>query len=447
MELLQQLSIIVHLLIITLSLLVELYRYKTSRKIFDSLFVINAFFGLYLGLIPVLFQFFYPYFFTSFYYIPAHIGIVDFTKDNPLKTAVIILICYLSYLTLYFSFARMKPSIAVTSSNSISNLIRMFVWCLGIISVVSLFIYIHSFGGVLEAIVSANLIRRHDGATSSFTFLRYIYPLVQPAAILAWAVWFHSRRKLDFLIFLFLFCTAILFLIINAGRANIVVFFGVYFVSYLSFKNRFSILTLTPFIILGLCLALFGNEIFTVLSGGEGSFADSNLRISLKLIQELSHVYVNLLKVNDFVFNGDGAYYFRDIPISLIELLPGGIEKDIWDNAINTTKTHTINFDPPLGTGIIVDLISYGYYQLGLPGAFITCGCLGLICSKTDNFFRARSSIFYISTLAWTAFFYMGLMTSFELKSIILGRAAYWLPLLYIIYVTPKAYERFIKNA
>ena len=445
MDLLQQFSILIHVFIISISFSVEMYRYKAQKKIFDSLFVVNACFGLYLGLIPILYQAFYSYFATSFYYIPAHIAITDFTKDSPFQTSIIIFLSYLSYLIFYFSFNKNRFSF-VSENNSFDRSIKMFVWWIGSISLIALYIYIRSFGGVVEAIVSANLIRRHDGATSSFTFLRYIYPLIQPAAILAWAVWFNSRRKSDFVVFFILFCAAILFLLINAGRANIVVFFGVYFISYLSLKNRFSIISLTPFIILGLILALFGNEIFTVLGGGEGSFADSNLRILLKLIQEMSHVYVNLLKVNDFVFSGNGIYYFKDIPVSFIELLPGGIENEIWDDATNTTKIHTFNFKPPPGTGIIVDIISYGYYQLGLPGSLISCAFLGFICSKTDNFFRSRNNIFHISILAWTAFFYMGFMTSFELKSIVLGRAAYWLPLFYVIYISPKLYKGQLKN-
>jgi hypothetical protein len=390
--------------------------------------------------VPILYQVAYPFFSTSFHYIPAHIAITDFNKDSAFLSSLIILFSYLSFLLSYFVFY-IKKSSSLSFDKINFQAIRLFSWGIGFISMIALFIYIRSFGGVVEAILNANLIRRHDGAVSSYTFLRYIYPLIQPAAILSWGVWFNSRRKIDFVMFMGFFSAAILFLLINAGRANIVVFFGVFFLTYLSFKNKFSVISLLPFVGLGLILALFGNDIFTVLSGGEGSFSDSNLRISLKLVQELSHIYVNLLKVNDFVFSGDGVYLFKDIPISLVELLPGGIEKDIWYNATNTTKIHTLNFSPPPGTGIIVDIISYGYYQLALPGALLTCFLLGFLSSKTDNFFRAKTSIFHLSILAWTAFFYMGIMNSFELKSIILGRAAYWLPLLFIVYITSNVFK------
>ena len=446
MELLQQLSILIHVLIILISILVEIYRYKTQKRIFDILFLINALFGMYLGLIPILYQLVFPYFTISLYYLPTHIQITDFSKDGPFLTSLIILFSYISFLCFYFIFNK-KHVKNISVEFNIDKQMKLLTWGIGTLSLVALFIYVNSFGGIVEAIVSANLIRRHDGATSSYTFLRYIYPLIQPAAILSWAIWFKFRRKFDFLVFIIFFAASVLFLLINAGRANIVVFFGVFFLTFLSIKNKFSVITLSPFILLGLALALFGNEIFTVLSGGEGSFTDSNSRIGLKLVMELSHIYVNLLKVNEFVFEGGRVYIFKDILISFVELLPGGIEKDIWNNSINTTKLHTAYFSPPAGTGIIVDIISYGYYQLGLPGSLFVSALFGVVCSKTDNFFRTRACIYYLCILTWTAFFYMGLLSSFELKSIILGRIAYWLPLLFIMYLSFKNYKGFSKNA
>ncbi|MCE2572590.1 O-antigen polymerase [Motilimonas eburnea] len=444
MSLNQELAVGVHLVIIFISVCLEIYRSSLTKKA-NAFFIINSVLGLYLGLIPIAYITLYPYFSTTFYYTPAHIAVTDFSVDNPLFTSIVILLGYTAVVVSYFLFFKSKSTVKERNYFNSFNVvyIRLFCYVFGCFSLLALFVYVNSFGGVTEAIVSASLIRRHDGETSSFTILRYIYPLVQSVAIFFFCLFLHARKKTDLFLFFVFFIASIVFLLVNAGRSNVVVFFGVLFIGWLSYRNTFSIVKLFPFVLLGLSLALFGNEIFTLLSGEEAAFKTDFFRISLSLTRELSHVYVNLLKVDSFTLSGDtGILYFQDLLVSMLEILPGGIEKEIWQDTVNPTKLNTFNFSPPPGTGIIVDLFTYGYYQFAIFGVVFVSFIFGWFLAVLDNFFIKGDTAFHGVLLVWAGFFMMGVFTSLEIKSIILGRAAYWLPLLFFIIISKISWSK-----
>ncbi|WP_221074090.1 O-antigen polymerase [Agarivorans aestuarii] len=432
-----EVGVLLHCLIFVLSFTL-LFFYGVRIKRVSCYFIINSCCGLYLGLIPLIYIFVFDRFVNELYWIPAHIAITDFQRDSIFSTSIICLLGYISILVGYKSGKNRSTlnGLSVNEGFRYVKKARAFCFIFGPISAVALLVYINSFGGIMETILSASLVRRHDGAVSSYTALRYVYPLVQPVAIFSFGLFLVTRKKIDLILFLLFFSFTFLFLLINAGRANIVVFLGTLLLGYLSYKNRFSLIRLLPFLVVGLLLALYGNDFFSMLAG-EAYFFNTDIdKVLLLLAKEFSHVYVNLLKVHSFTL-GSGTssiLYFQDIVSSLLELLPGGLEKNLFPHTVNPTKINTINFKPPEGTGIIVDLLTYGYYQLGLPGVIMCCFVYGFIFSKVDCYFMRFRTVFHCLILVWFGFFAMGVFNSLEIKSIVLSRSSYWLPVVYLLF-------------
>lgn len=430
------LSMIIHLTICLVAVYTELFRIKCEKRKVSTLFFVNLFFGLYYGIAPILYFICYPYYSRFLFWDHVHINITNFNEDNTLYTAIIVLLAYSVVLLVYFYKNKFTSSEYRYKDLSLANF-KLFSILISIVGTVSLIVYIRGIGGIVEAIITAELYRSHDAVVTNYTIYRYLYPWVQLGCVLFLGIGIYTRSKLFITLGIPMFLMTILYLLINAGRSNIFVFFGIFFLIYAHHKAIFSYKILIPILLAGVFLAIMGDEVFQFFVTGKFHFTNNIYKIILILSQQLSFVYVNVLKVHSFSLGKDQLYYFSDLYVSAINLLPGSIEQLFNLGIENTTKMHTSNFNAPSGTGIIVDLVTYGYYQFALPGVFIISAFIGIISRFLDWFFR-RPGIICNITVCWTGFFIMGIMGSMDLTSIILARSHYWFPILFVIFLSKR---------
>lgn len=425
------LSIIIHTLISLVAIYVELYRNKCENRKVSTLFFVNLFFGLYFGIAPVLYFFSYPYYSRFIFWDHVHVKITNFNEDNTLYTAITVLLAYSVILLVYFYKNKFTSSKYRYEDLSLSSLI-LFSFFISIVGSLSLILYIRGLGGILEAIISAEIYRSHDVEPTSFTLYRYFYPWVQLGCVLFLGIGIYAKNKIYLALVIPMFIMTLLYLLINAGRSNVFIFFGIFFLIYANHKSIFSLKILIPIFAAGIILAIMGDDLFRFFVTGELYFTNDIQKLVLTLSQQISFVYVNVLKVHSFSLGKDLLYYFNDLYVSLINLLPGSLES-LFNLAVeNTTKIHTSNFNAPSGTGIIVDLVTYGYYQLALPGVVIISASIGTFSRFLDWFFR-RPGIICNIMVCWSGLFIMGIMNSLDMTSIILARSYFWLPLIFII--------------
>lgn len=431
-------AIIIHFLVIVLTIVGYLHNLKRNPGRFNLFLLITIFFSVFYGLIPILYILEYDNLYSYSFYIPTHIRISTPYKDPVITAALLSLIAYIVILFIYF-YGRVFFKASCTKQYTVdSNKIIRLAFFLLLISVPAILLYSQSMGGIVPAIIKAELFRARNAETSSYTLLRYIMPFIEFSALVFFSTYIEIRKKKHFFYFLISFCFSILFLLLNAGRSGIVVFFAMFLLILLDWKRKFNLIKLLPLGGLVIILAVYGDPFFTYLATGKFSHTTDLYSVYLRLIRELSPAYVNTLKVASYSTEKGTLYFFSDIFISTIKILPGKIENLFGSNLKGMTEIHTENFSPPPGTGIIVDMITYGYYQLALPGVVIISTIFALIIRKLDDFLLAGNTILFSTLLPWTAFFIMGCMTSLEINTIILTRGVYWIPLFLFIFYSKK---------
>ncbi|SDJ11424.1 oligosaccharide repeat unit polymerase [Halanaerobium congolense] len=430
-------------------ILIEGVRKREKNK-FDILFFVNGYFMIYFAIIPILFQLFGRDIKEYFSYVPVWIRYINFDLVS-FKYANLIIFCGYIMLILGYYFdevinqtgssdltAKKKKYIHVISYKTI----KKTAFLLFLISIISILGYTSHFGGPIRALVKAEQFRGHDAPFFKLRYLKYFISLILPTSIFYYIL---QKKSLKYkILFIISLIFSIYYLLLNAGRAPILMYLLFFVLFNLEMKKkRFGLFTLFIIFILAILFAVYGNTILLFLLEGEIRYDESNLYYKLlKFIEQLSPSFSNVLKVPEFIDIDNSYLYFKEYILWPIQILPksNAIFEFIGiQNHSTSTKIHTEYFNSPSGMGMPVDLLTFGYYQLSFLGVMINSFLFGYVLKKIEYIFKYEDQDIILAIKIWSILFIMNLLIYFEIPVIIIGKIHYWLPILFVFVYRKKS--------
>jgi oligosaccharide repeat unit polymerase len=308
-------------------------------------------------------------------------------------------------------FARKINIKLSTMKNSLWLFISIFLFLLGVFSFV-LFIRKLPFS-LYEIILYAGILRYGNEvegvSVTSFTLLTFSSIVLFSSYILLGLalnnIMLLKKRIFYIISFILSFIISILILIVRAGRLHIGNYFLVIFLSlYSRIKKksfRFFLIILLLFIIM--LLIIYGKYILGVRK--EGTFLYNINSIFSSFIIEFSFPYLSLINIIKNVPNSYPYRYFLDLPLSILRILSGLIDKIIGfqiNFPLNLIQANTLMIIGDEKGGIPVDIVGLGYYSFGAIGVVIIMFLYGLFLSFLEMIFsRSDNSLLTVLRIAF----------------------------------------------
>jgi len=266
---------------------------------------------------------------------------------------------------------------------------------LAAVGTMALVVYAKSVGG-FAFFLAEGLSFRGDNppVVSRWAFLSNVAPLVIGGMLMSFALRQYytsgARRRAATLLCVGLYAASLAILFHQAGRAAFVAFLitlpliGV--VQQGNLRIRHVLLGIAVFA----ALILFGKSFFA-LARDPGVFLQGGLRgievtgAIRAIVWEFSFPIVTLANVIRSVPSELGVRWFYDIPLALAYLVPQRLTGIIHEPTITMVNTALFG----LQGGIPVDLLSFGYYSMVLPGALATAAVMGALLGCGERLFPA----------------------------------------------------------
>jgi oligosaccharide repeat unit polymerase len=394
---------VIYLLFLIIISIFELKRKKSKDK-FDLLTGVNVFYAIYFGLSPFLISYLDLRDYIPYWALPVHVQTYYGFKDTILYSTPIIFII-ISYVFVVFGYFflnknKAKNKIIYKEVYIHDSKILSLGMVSFIVSFFSLAYYTYSLNGIKEAILLAEYARSiNSNFQDSFMFLRLFQPFILCSFYCFLLLKYRMSSEADskgkirnlFTMFMFLLTLilSVYYLLITASRSQILIFIIV----VLLFRNKKR--KIRQFITIGILIIVgfvYGDSILTFLQTGQytpDQSIEDSMQINLsKFVVQTIYPFINITMVPTFVSGIADFRFFGDfIFIWIINMLPGGLLGLFGIREIQPLwSVNTNNFNSITG-GIPVDLISSGYYQLGIIGIILLSFIFGLIIKRLDNFF------------------------------------------------------------
>jgi hypothetical protein len=346
-----------------------------------------------------------------------------------LFASLVILVGYLALLFGYYFKRLIYRSYEITQNENMIDEIRSANVAfqdkhllaagilLGLIGSLALLFYAYSLGGVRIMIEYAAAFRGpNPPVVSKYAFLKNVAPLVLVSSYFFFAVIQSSRDKyiriISVILFIVTFLLAIVILFHQSGRLQLFAYLIIFPVAIMIGRNRIDGKIILLSIALFIVVTLLGKEIFHYFIQPQ-SVAD---KIDLVLdkpstsinyiLFEFTFPYVTLANTIKVVPTDVAYRWFVDIPVSLVYMLPQRL-LELKDLPPTVTMINVDQFNAP----IPVDLISFSYFSMGLPGVVIVCFIYGLMLKAFDNYLPTNSNpTISIFRAAWIMFFAFNVM-------------------------------------
>jgi hypothetical protein len=350
---------------------------------------------------------------------------VAFSVITDEKVALMAIIALLGLISLELGLISSRSSKILIRRITERSTKRYFKMIVAVSLLSSLLTYAHIYlsGGVIQAILTAEMLRAH-GADLPLGQLSKFQPLVVIGSLLL----MPFKTKINY----FFVFTSFLYLTLELSRTNIAIYLFSFYLIWLNSRNKFSLIALIVPVALAIVMAFAGNAVTDILRGEDFSLPITPYS---QIISQFSPTSSNLLNINEFVeINGYG--YFSDVR-SLIPEAAIGMNKT-WKTWQALTEMYLGGF---YSVGIPIDLLSYGYSQLGFLGVFILCLAYGFFFGNLAKRFRQISKVskyskYYIPLEIIVCLFAAHILGWGSMDStVVSGTMKYWIFLL-IFYAT-----------
>lgn len=374
--------------------LIELLRNK-NKKI-DLLTVVNIGYLFIFVLIPIL-------------VINMEIQLynTDINDDN--KVFIGFLLSILAYIGIISGYYFKNLGNVIINNSSLKKIdnnysiseanIRKLAIFTFIISSLSLIIYTIKLGGITNTLKSAEIYRMYGSEQISGSFIKVFFPLIVASCNLYYILKIdYKDQKRYSLMFYVALVFSLYYLIINAGRMPIFIFIAT-FIVFKVLKDK-KVKYMIPTIIIGIIIVQYLDVFFGYLSFGADFTGINTLKenkpFSLyieEFIGQFSFPYLNILNVSEFA--KDNFRMLSDYIMSIIQFLPDGIFYSIGLGSPQMLhEFNTLNHGA--NAGIPVDIVTYGYYQVGILGIIIHTFIFGNITRFLNNISERKGDNIYI---------------------------------------------------
>lgn len=415
----------VSLLLFGLVVLIEATRVK-KRCYIDFLFPVNFMFVLLFCVVP-------PYLMTldSYGFLSSSHWVFknQFSDINFLLASLVVMAGYLSLIFgYYFKYFNFHPSDLsqnqyknkeLDDKYSVFNEKHLLVAgiLLGAVGSLALFFYAYSLGGVRVMIeYSAAFRSSNPPVISKYAFLKNVAPFVLISSYFFFAIIqttkVRSIQYMSVLLFVVTFLLSMTILFHQSGRLQLFAYLIIFPIAIMIRRNRLDFKTILLFIVLFVFITLLGKEMFHYFIHPQSVANKIEVVLDKPMISvdyillEFTFPYVTLANAIKVVPTDVAYRWFIDIPVSLIYMLPQRL-LELKDLPPTVTMVNVAQFNAP----IPVDLLSFSYFSMGLPGVLIVCFSYGLLLRVFDNFLPANSQpIVIIFRAAWIMFFAFNIM-------------------------------------
>lgn len=277
--------------------------------------------------------------------------------------------------------------------------------------------------------------------------MKNLAPFVVMSSYIAFSLLLYktslAKKTACTFLFLFTFIVSMTVYYHQAGRLNLIIYVSTFPITYLLIRDKYH-KTIAGFLVsIFLIFVILGKELFNYFLEDKSFDAKigniGNLDSSLyhSLISEFIFPFMNIANSVEIVPKVEGYRYFSDILLSIGYLLPSSwLERDL------PRSVSSINSDYFLTQGTVpVDLVSYGYYSLGVLGVAITMTTFGIILGCFDHILpHTKSPTWATLRVAWLIFLPMRLV--YGDPSIILKIGFTLIVCTAVVFVTSYKYYR-----
>lgn len=422
-----------------LLLVIVIYEFKRKKtyKYFDLFSAVNYAYALYFCVAPFLLSLIDVYKYYETWAIPDILKMFYFNEANIDLAFWIIVISYLVIVVSHIFFNKIHFKFH-NSSNSKQNYILAnknvfrIIIIFGILGFVGLFGYTIIMGGINNTIKMTESVRSSQYSSDGF-IIRILQPFILTSFFLGISCCikqsFHGKNRIiNNVLTVFTFMLSLYYLVISGSRSKILLFLVcLIFVRFDKIKIKYLIVSGGLFVV----LIVFGDQI---LSGDFSIDFSSMERIAAKFAEQISYPYINICNLE---LIGEGIYSFRyfsdSIYVWLLNLIPTfflgifGLKKIQNLFVLNTSLMNSKSSIP-------VDVISYGYWQLGFLGIVINSVFLAYLVDRLSRLFSKSNDHFMNVMYIRTLFALFGALINFEFENIIRGNID--IIIFFIIYIT-----------
>ncbi|MBM7551660.1 O-antigen polymerase [Thalassobacillus pellis] len=423
------------LLIIILTAIISTYK---SNKAINAFIIASGFYLLVYGIVPAFFVFNkgIPNKFNSIFGTHTQYSIILFS-----------ILCYLIFWLSYVVARRLKIAPSKGKSRSFKVTIKSIegiAWFTFLLGLLGFIIEINMYGGLWQSFNNIEIVRGfketeiEDGINNPLVFFR-LFKFFIIFSFYIFYVLKNTTNKLLYKIMFFLTLTQSLYILfLNGGRTHIFIFIGTLILADAFIKTKKKNAKRLFLLIFGIFIALFSliilDPLFSYLTYG-GSISYDQVSLA-RLLAQFSFPYSNL----GFVLNNEFDFrFFKDTYLWVISLLPAFILSRI--GFVQTSPLYEYNTLLQNGTmlfgGIPSDILTWGFFQLGIVGCFLVIAIFGFILGKVDNIIEVYNNNILLAPIIIRIAFYIGMMVMYaDLES--LFRVRYDVVLLILFLVVLK---------
>lgn len=250
-------------------------------------------------------------------------------------------------------------------------------------------IIIKDLGGLFEALSKGDVLRSFsvDGATlvpQNHLFLTITMVLTMGATYLLFLSNRIEKSPVKKIFIVLSFIGSLFYLLFNAGRLGVLLFFLCFVLDYAYRKSKHPFLLVVVAGLVSLFLLEKLNEVFFYIS--YGYIKSSEVNIFIRLINEFMFPYVNILhslKMNAIF----GLRYGLDFITWIVNIIPYSILSIFGLEKLQTSYTFITFYYVGQGSdgGVPTDLITQGIRQFGFIGIMFSSLIMAKICTLLDR--------------------------------------------------------------
>lgn len=319
-----------------------------------------------------------------------------------------------TYFTIYILYNRFEFRSVEHGRKAVSyNIVYGAIWVSLFITSISILIYTKQYGGFIEAVQKAALIRSGEVESESFAFFKRFFSFAHMALLLSFSLLLRDweRGLVRTKILSLMTISAVFVLVVTlllAGRIRILITVGACYLTFSTYRGGFHLKLLAPLGILSILFVLFGTEIFIAIQ-------DRNLDLLQQVVDEgvmnsyqtiirtLSSPYLSL----EVAIRHSDAYDPRmivDYLLAPLYLIP----QQIFEIELPGTVSF-INTDLAIGeyrSVVIPGLVASLWYSGSWIAIVIGSAGYGLIGKHINSSLRSLEEptgiiVYYLAALMW----------------------------------------------
>lgn len=265
-----------------------------------------------------------------------------------------------------------------------------------IVGTLAFAIYISSFGGFVNALVTAEYLRSFDNAATEI--IPYGAALMQlPSALVTVSPLLYAVRterigiwrKRDIIFMIVLLLISVSYLLINAGKTGIILFILPIWLVIISYKTKHEWLYTILFSVLGVSFINVLDILFLSFANDSVALTDDVIKVDYSLLHQFAYPISNALNMHD-ILQSTNLRLFKDIITGFLSHVPG---LDFEVSYVPTSAFYSGTYWREFG-GVPNDIMTFGYLQLGPLGIFIVGYVWGYILGIIEHFLKKSAESF-----------------------------------------------------